>query len=124
MGKHKSCVVTVDDETISRIVNLTAASAEAPSEPQAQSARSSVAAGSGWVRIEDGLPQHMERVLATYVGVYGHRLVTYWWDGHRGRFGLPTEADERGPQPATHWHRLPPLPNGEHEPRRLPENQS
>lgn len=46
MGKHKSCVVTVDDETISRIVNLTAASAEAPSEPQAQSARSSVASGS------------------------------------------------------------------------------
>ena len=42
MGKHKSCVVTVDDETISRIVNLTAASAEAPSEPQAQSARCAV----------------------------------------------------------------------------------
>ena len=75
------------------------------------SPRCAVSPGSGWVRIEDGLPEHMERVLATYVGVYGHRLVTYWWDGHRGRFGLPTEADERGPQPATHWHRLPPLPN-------------
>lgn len=72
-----------------------------------------LATGSGWVRVEDGLPEHGERVLATYVGVYGHRLVTYWFDGQRGRFGSLVEADERGPQPATHWHRLPALPNTE-----------
>lgn len=89
------------------------ASEHGPSESAAPAkVVAAVATGSGWVRIEDDCPEHMERVLATYVGVYGHRLVTYWSDGFRGHFGLPTEADELGSQPATHWHRLPALPNG------------
>ena len=74
------------------------------STPRATPRRCAVSTGSGWVSVRDALPEGGQLVLATYVGVYGYRLVKYWTDG-RPHFGFPDS------QPATHWHPLPSLPN-------------
>ncbi len=64
-----------------------------------------------WIKADEIKPEHGQRVLATYKGVYNYRLVTYWIDAGGGsHFGLPSERDGKGSQPATHWHPLPNLP--------------
>ena len=57
-----------------------------------------------WIRTKTAMPSNNERVLAKYEGVYDARIVTFWRDGGgRPHFGLPSEADGKGSQPATHW---------------------
>lgn len=46
------------------------------------------------------MPRQNQTVIAKYVGVYGPRVVNYWFDGTNDHFGDPiTLASE----PATHW---------------------
>ena len=60
-----------------------------------------------WIRTKTTMPSNNERVLAKYEGVYDSRIVTFWRDGGGfPHFGLPTEADGKGSQPATHWAKL------------------
>ena len=57
-----------------------------------------------WIRTKTAMPSNNERVLAKYEGVYDARIVTFWRDGGgRPHFGLPSEADGKGSQPATYW---------------------
>lgn len=58
-----------------------------------------------WIPTEIGFPSKSGAiVLAKYEGVYTARQVTFWRDGAGNpHFGLPTELDGRGSQPATHW---------------------
>lgn len=57
-----------------------------------------------WIDVTVRTPEHREVVLAKYEGVYSGRIVTFWRDGGgNGHFGLPTEPDGKGSQPATHW---------------------
>jgi len=56
-----------------------------------------------WYKIEEKLPEKGQLVLATYVGVYAPRVVTFWRDGSNMHFGTAAEPDGRGSQPATHW---------------------
>lgn len=57
---------------------------------------------SNWISIEKEYPPPRIRVLAKYEGVYGPRVVTYWFDGANHHFGNPPESE-----PVTHWHYLP-----------------
>lgn len=64
-----------------------------------------------WISVKQSLPLDTQRVIACYVGVYHHRIVTFWKDaGGNPHFGFPNEPDGKGSQPATHWHPLPELP--------------
>ena len=56
-----------------------------------------------WNSVETSLPRDGQKVFARYEGVYDMRPVTFWRDTSNGHFGLPTEPDGRGSQPATHW---------------------
>lgn len=59
----------------------------------------------GWVKRENRLPDHCQKVIAIYEGVYDHRIVLFWRDAGGGyHFGYPDS------QPVTHWHPLPSLP--------------
>lgn len=60
----------------------------------------------GWISIDDDHPEHGEKVIASYPGVYDYRLVTYWYDGNH-HFGTPNEPDGKGSQPALYWRRIP-----------------
>lgn len=57
---------------------------------------------SNWNSVDVKLPEQNQRVLAKYEGVYGPRVVTFWFDGTNTHFGDPPMS-----QPATHWHLLP-----------------
>lgn len=62
-----------------------------------------------WTSVKDKLPHHFQRVICKYEGVYDDRIVTFWneRDSNTGHhFGLHTERDGRGSQPATHWRPL------------------
>jgi hypothetical protein len=65
----------------------------------------------------DRLPDHHQRVIARYDGVYTDRLVTFW-NGERGsyHFGRIDEPDGKGSQPATHWMPFPELAVQTHTP--------
>lgn len=56
-----------------------------------------------WISVKDKYPKQYHRVLAKYEGVYGPRVVSYWYDGANHHFGGPVE----GSQPATHWCAIP-----------------
>lgn len=65
----------------------------------------------GWIDVKDSLPEHGQEVVASYVGVYRCRIVTFWKDsGGSAHFGVPFEPDNKGSQPATHWMPLPKPP--------------
>jgi DNA-binding NtrC family response regulator len=57
---------------------------------------------SNWISVETAFPPNQHRVLAMYKGVYGPRVVTYWYDGVNHHFGNPPTSE-----PATHWHYMP-----------------
>lgn len=53
-----------------------------------------------WHKVEDKKPKQGEMVLARYDGVYGPRVVEYWFDGVNHHFG---EYGPRVSRPITHW---------------------
>ncbi len=64
-----------------------------------------------WMPCRHKLPKAGARVLAMFEGVYSRREVTVWYDaGNNVHFGLPSEPDGKGSQPATHWMPLPATP--------------
>lgn len=59
---------------------------------------------SEWVSVDDAIPKEGLMVICKYSGVYTDRRVTFWKDaGGNPHFGLPSEIDGKGSQPATHW---------------------
>lgn len=60
-----------------------------------------------WISVKDQLPEHGQLVLCKYEGVYDSRRVTFWRDAVNNHFGLPSEVDGKGSQPATHWKAVP-----------------
>lgn len=65
-------------------------------------------AKSPWISVKDALPEHGQRVIARYTGVYNDRVVTFWIDGgNNPHFGSINEPDSKGSQPATHWMPIP-----------------
>ena len=63
-------------------------------------------ATSPWIPVSERLPEIGENVLCCYVGVYHNRTVIF--DGED--FGLVSEPNGHGSQPATHWMPLPEPP--------------
>lgn len=54
-----------------------------------------------WVSVKKKMPKNGQKVIAKYAGVYGPRVVKYWFDGANHHFGYPAS------EPATHWCLLP-----------------
>ena len=69
-------------------------------------ALNATATSSEWIPVSERLPEIGENVLCCYVGVYHNRSVIF--DGED--FGLVSEPDGHGSQPATHWMPLPEPP--------------
>jgi hypothetical protein len=66
------------------------------------------ARGYAWKSVSKSHPADGQRVICKYAGVYDARIVTFWRDaGGNPHFGIPSEPDGKGSQPATHWTPLP-----------------
>lgn len=64
-----------------------------------------------WISVKDKLPKDGDIVLCCYQGVYAYRVVSFWEDIQGlPHFGIPSETDGKGSQPATHWMPLPEPP--------------